>query len=248
MENKPNYDKSLESLRQIKNEFSKFCNSKGKVTEADTWRLVIDRILTEVLCWPTSKIECEKHEKAKTSIYLDYIYKYNDKNSIIVEAKKEGISFDLPENIATTRLKVSSLLKDNKSELSTAIEQTWDYCANNGSDFGITTNGYSWIIFKAITSGEKWREREAIVFKSLEDIIIKFQLFWDLLSVDSINNFSLEKQLPSITLSERENLLNELSEYFNIDKYSFHDRLLERAKKYDGKEIPIAKPELTPQN
>jgi hypothetical protein len=63
-----NADQALESLRQIRSEFTDFCKLHGAVSETDTRCKIIDRILKEVCFWPEGTITREDHV---SSGYID---------------------------------------------------------------------------------------------------------------------------------------------------------------------------------
>ena len=99
-------DESLKVLGEICSEFDLFCKSSGKVSETDTRIKLIDRVLKEVLKWPELMLSREDHIRGEKEGYSDYTLRIKDKPYITLEAKREGVTFELP---ATTRrrLKIS---------------------------------------------------------------------------------------------------------------------------------------------
>jgi predicted type IV restriction endonuclease len=73
---------------------------------------------------------------------------------LVFEAKAEGEAFVIPyrKRAGAQSLKISGSLEKNKT-IRAALEQTHDYCGDRGIRYGVTTNGYSFIIFRAITEG-----------------------------------------------------------------------------------------------
>ncbi len=87
-------DEALERLNAITADFSVFVAGKGGTSEADTRVKLIDRILKEVCFWPESAISREDHVQ---SGYTDYQLRVRQTQYVVVEAKREGIAFVLPE-------------------------------------------------------------------------------------------------------------------------------------------------------
>ena len=89
-------DKGLESFIGIYTTFGEFCHKRGEVSEADTRAKIIDRILKEVLGWPE---ECFRREIPVHQGYIDYLLRVDPRNMLLVEAKREGIPFDIPKEL-----------------------------------------------------------------------------------------------------------------------------------------------------
>jgi hypothetical protein len=185
-------DAALEALRGLISEFRAFCCDHGNVTEADTRAKVIDAVLRDVLGWPESGIE---REASSQDGFMDYVLSLAGKRLVVVEAKREGVAFEMP--IGTLRrLKLNGVLAKSKSVLD-ASNQVRQYCDNQGIRFAIATNGYAWIVFRAIREDMPWREGSARVFYSLEEIESQFTAFWNLLSRDAVEHGSLDAEFSS---------------------------------------------------
>jgi hypothetical protein len=93
-------DKCLAALSEIYTSFGNFCKVRGQVTEADTRAKVIDRILKEALAWPEESFarEIPVHEG-----YLDILLTFSERNLLLIEAKREGIPFDIPISLKSRR-------------------------------------------------------------------------------------------------------------------------------------------------
>ena len=175
----PNPDESLKKLKKIYSDFSTFCGNRGRVSEADTRVKIIDRVLKEVLEWQEDSIDRETHVAAG---FIDYRLSLAGGPVLAVEAKAEGVSFQLPEDSGRRRLSLSGTLKTSK-DVWAAIDQVRAYCVSDVPiRFAIATNGYSWIIFEALPTKKSWREGNAVVFYSPKDIETNFVEFWGLLS------------------------------------------------------------------
>src|SRR5882757_7893516 len=62
-----------------------------------------------------------------------------------------------------------------------------------GIRYGVTTNGYSFILFRAITEGVSWRDGEAVVFAGPKIIESDFTTFWNLLSYEAVADGKLDE-------------------------------------------------------
>jgi GTPase SAR1 family protein len=74
------------------------------------------------------------------------------------------------------------------------IEQAASYCAPEGIQLGIVTDGTKWIFFKPFVPGENYKSKEAIVFPTLNSIRIDFASFYELASKEG-NQKALYKHI-----------------------------------------------------
>lgn len=193
-------EKSFEVLKCIKEEFKEFHDKHLYLTEADTRVNLIDRILKDVLLWPSLDI---LRESRSENGYLDYLLKVNGKKFICVEAKKEGITFNFPKDKKRKYYKISGSISTD-ANVNDAISQVRKYCDECAIRYAVATNGSCWIIFRAIREDMAWREGSARVFHSIEDILESFIEFWNLLSFDCISQGSLDSEFSTTTSSNRE--------------------------------------------
>jgi hypothetical protein len=194
-------DEALDVYKKVYNEWPEFAKARGRVSEADTRANILDRILHEVLGWPRDAVIREPHSKAG---YLDYKL-VKGGPSVIVEAKAQGESFVIPyrKHSKAQRLKIGGALATSK-EIIEALEQAHKYCAEEGIRFGVVTNGYSFIIFKAIREGDTWRNGYATVFSGFNVISEDFVTFWNLLSYESVRDGKLTEAFRSDAAVPRE--------------------------------------------
>lgn len=187
----PNPDAGLEALRKLSAEFAAFRENRGRVSEADTRVKVIDRILKDVLHWPEDAISREDHVH---SGFIDYTLRAQNRQYVAVEAKREGIAFTLPTTLAPHRhLKLDGALTTDAATKD-AVSQIRRYCDDQGIRYAVATNGYCWIVFRAIREDVPWRKGLAGVFPSHEYIEEHFTSFWNLLSYDAIASGSLDAE------------------------------------------------------
>ena len=161
------------------------------LSEADTRCKIIDPLFTECLNWDEEDIIREEHSN---SGFVDYIFKINDRPLFIIEAKKEGVHFIIPDNFKNRLYKINGAISECK-ELISAIEQAQKYCIDQGIRVGIVTNGTQFVIFESFRLGSPWKEGKCIIYHSLEEISRDFSSFWSLLNKNSVENGSLIKTL-----------------------------------------------------
>jgi hypothetical protein len=204
-------DGGLVSLRGIIREFEAFVSTEGEVSEADTRAKVIDKVLVQVCGWPEDSIKREEHVEGGL---IDYSLFLQKRRYLAVEAKKEGISFKFPTT-SSKSLKLCGALMTDKA-IADAILQVRKYCDDGGIRYAIATNGYAWIVFRAIREDMPWREGHARVFPSLDYVESHFTDFWNLLSFEAVQRGSLDEEFGSSSRVSRK-LNRVLDRLFNAD-------------------------------
>lgn len=205
-------DVALVKLAAIAEDFSSFIDAKGSASETDTRVKLIDRVLKEVCMWPESEISREDHV---ASGYSDYQLKVRRNPYVVVEAKREGQSFILPDSSYARSPKLNGAMLTD-SNVKKVIQQVRQYCDDQGVKFAIATNGYAWIVFRAIRDDMPWREGRVRIFPSISYIQEHFVEFWNLLSYDSICSGSLDSEFGRLTQASRR-LGRVTDELFNAD-------------------------------
>jgi hypothetical protein len=191
-------DEQLKELERIIAHFATFCHGHGAASETDTRVKVIDAILKDVCGWPEADLSREDHSE---NGFSDYALKIRDKPTVIVEAKREGETFRLPKDKTSKTYTLDGVLVSDPT-IKAAINQVHSYCTDHGARYAIATNGYAWIVFRAIRDDMPWRKGKARVFPSLEYIRDNILDFLDLLSYDAIQAGALHEEFsPSITAS-----------------------------------------------
>ena len=84
-------DKALDRFRELKVHFEK------DLSESDTRAKMIDPVFIECLGWTERDIRREPHVRPG---YIDYIFSVNNVRRFVLEAKKEGESFNIPESFS----------------------------------------------------------------------------------------------------------------------------------------------------
>lgn len=204
-------DVAFEALRKIAQDFATFLVGKGSVSEADTRANLIDKVLTQVLGWPEAAIAREEHVHVG---YIDYSLQIQTRRYVAVEAKKEGTAFTFP-TAAHRSLKLSGTLLTDKP-IAEAINQVRNYCDSAPIRYAVATNGYAWIVFRAIREDMPWRNGSARVFPTMEYVLEHFTDFWNLLSFEAIQAGSLDEEFGSSARNPRQ-LHRVVDRLFNAD-------------------------------
>ncbi len=193
-------DRRREILSDIMADFSAFLRDRGSSSEADTRAKVVTKVLVDVCGWPESEIDREGYSHAG---YIDYRLLLNKKPHILVEAKRAGAAFSLPDNVQRKHYKLSGTLTTNQP-IRDAIEQVRNYCDEEAIRYAVATNGDAWIVFRAIRDDIGWRQGTARVFPSLQHIYDNFTEFWNLLSYEALCSGSLSKAFSTTLRASRE--------------------------------------------
>jgi hypothetical protein len=166
-------------------------DAAGTRNEATTRLHLIDRILFECLGWPRE--ECVA-EDAFDGTYTDYsLGKPGPK--FVVEAKKEGIYFELPNGFDKHVFKLATLARLSP-EVGQAIEQALRYCQSRGVPIGAVCNGHQLIVFIASRQdGVPPQNGLGLIFASLESMKLNFLDLWRNVSKPGINAFNLYASL-----------------------------------------------------
>lgn len=196
-----NIDQAIHKLTELISTYGQL--RLHDANEADTRRKVIDAIITEVLGWLPADINYEEHVDDSDGVkYADYIIRTLT-TGIIIEAKRAGIDFELPNNRKTGQL--SGFL--SAGSVGSAIKQASAYTIQKRLGFSVVTNGSAWIVFCANrTDGIDVNQSYAVIFRSLEDIRERFVEFWNLLSRQRVTEGCLENHFlrgSDIKLSNR---------------------------------------------
>ena len=202
------YEKSRENLSKLI-EWNK--NHTDDDRNEDTTRFhLIDTLLLECLDWEKGDIKNEESYKGE---YTDYTISLV-RPVVILEAKREGNYFVLPEGKKSIEYSIKSLCKDNP-KFKEAIEQVCGYCNKRGVEIAIVSNGWQLVAFVANRlDGVSPLEGSAIVFSSLEQMEEHFLDFWNFLSKNGIKSKKLKNNLCGISLPELPAKLSSTISYY----------------------------------
>jgi hypothetical protein len=111
---------------------------------------------------------------------------------LVVEAKREGVTFELPAGWNKRTAKLQTLCALSKP-IADAIEQVATYCQKRGITFAVATNGHQYIGFLGVRDdGIPPLSGTAVVFQSLAEIAEKFDEFWNYFSRPGIQTRTLK--------------------------------------------------------
>jgi hypothetical protein len=159
--------------------------------EATTRLHLIDELLTQVLCWPKQDITAEK---SHGGAYADYVLG-EPATRLIVEAKREGVYFDLPAGVGPGTVRLPTIAEGNPA-VGEAVKQVLRYCQDRGVPIAAVTNGHQLIVFVASRQDAvPPLSGRALVFDSLQAMRDSFQLLWDNVSRAGVELLTLHATL-----------------------------------------------------
>ncbi|MEC7307407.1 hypothetical protein [Vibrio crassostreae] len=161
------------------------------MNESQTRFHIIDIVLKECLNWE-GYIQVENHET--NNGFTDF--ELGSPRKVIVEAKREGIVFEIPAGVSQKlTIPISSLYESNKG-LREAIEQATTYCAKRGVQIAVVTNGHQYVTYLASRiDGTNVKDGQALVFTSLSHLYENFTEAWNCLSKEGIDDNRLVRKL-----------------------------------------------------
>lgn len=163
--------------------------------EATTRFQIIDRLLVECLGYPRLSVKCEPYIEGD---YADYMV--GQPVLAIWEAKREGITFEIPKRLGrSTVQRLASLAKVSKDS-EAAIIQVNNYCLKRGCSVAVATNGHQIIAFvpSDLSLG---MTGNAFVIYDLDHLQDSFGRAWQLLSYPALLSHSLGDFLERSAMS-----------------------------------------------
>ncbi len=154
----------IDIIKEIKNNYS-----LSDLNEADTRFKIIDVIIEKYLKWPRTKSSVELFINGNRADYV--LYSNSSRPALIIESKKNGVYFELPNNINFKnnfqKISLEKLISDDN--IREAIYQVKEYCEDLLCNYAAICNGYVWIIFKINSTNQKpWKKLPAYVIKNLD--------------------------------------------------------------------------------
>ena len=161
--------------------------------EAETRFQFIDPFLTDCLGWPRGAIHVESAEGRQ---YTDY--ELGEPRTIIWEAKREGIYFELPPNPARKLVASLSSIVALSPAVEDAIKQVKDYCFSRGVQLAVVCNGHQLIAFLAVRlDGISPLDGRCLVCDGYAQIRDHFPKIWSVLSPQGVAERRLVRLLTS---------------------------------------------------
>lgn len=160
----------------------------------------IDTILFEILRWDKhTQVETERYIRAEG--YADYVFSTRGTLSMVLEAKKSGTTFVLPDRPYPDRAVPFSLIADQCPDAYNAMHQAVNYANSLGIRYTAISNGKQWLLMLTNMEGVPLKDRNVIVFESLNAVWKRFPRFWDAFSAVSIG-----ANLPRTYLVDKRNI------------------------------------------
>ncbi|KYZ75791.1 hypothetical protein AXX12_11360 [Anaerosporomusa subterranea] len=188
--------------------------SAQSLTESDTRSKIIDYIFRDILGWDENCIKREESIKSEENTkYIDYCFESN-KNSFIIEAKKAGIYFNLPNQVK--RCKRTGIISKDNNTLK-ALNQAYEYCVFNNKKIGCISNGLQFAVF--LINSHK-RKYDTYLFNGIDDIINNFTNFFNIFcpyldGVDSLCKLLDDADKPIRQLPQFSKSMNDIT--YNAD-------------------------------
>jgi hypothetical protein len=155
--------------------------------EATTRLHLIDRLLFECLGWDREDCIAEEQYEGE---YTDYSLG-SPSRKLVVEAKKEGVHFEVPAGFDKTVCKLQTVI-DLDSGIDKALRQAVGYCQKRGIPVGAVCNGHQLIAFiGSRQDGIPPLEGRALVFPSFEKMRDGFNELWFNLSKPGISAYNI---------------------------------------------------------
>ncbi|PKE32914.1 hypothetical protein CWS43_03185 [Rahnella sp. AA] len=188
---------ALKKFKILQNEFSSYKDKIHEANEATARLLIIDRILN-LLGWNSEEFNPETYCGAAG--YSDYMLSINNNPKLIVEAKKNGITFGYPIRTAKSNEYYVSYFKNAfKKPLSDVIEQAQRYCVDKAVSHAVLTNGGEWIVCPMLPKpGRTIDNMKGIYFGNIFSEDFAFDLMWNLISKKAISENTLDIYLSDI--------------------------------------------------
>lgn len=181
------YDDCFEAIQALAGWYKEHQRDRN---EATTRVDLIDRLLFDCLGWSREDAE---EEAPHGETFADYVLSA-PRRILILEAKREGLSFEIPAEKDRIVYSIPGLCAGN-AELKKALDQVGGYCRERGIEFGAVSNGIQFVVFIATRTDMSPMKGKALVFPSLDFMVSHFVNFWDALSKPAIANGRIRASL-----------------------------------------------------
>lgn len=209
------YDQGLAALDDLI-EWAE-ANASGRSRNEATTRLhLIDALLTRVLRWPRAAMTAEE---PAGSGRIDYAIG-TPAIQFIVEAKREGVYFDLPAGTKLGVHSIESLTSGSAGKpLREAMEQVAEYAFRRGVAPVGVTNGNQFVLFIGARNDQvPPMKGKALVFPSLTDMRSDYRLLWDNASPVGIDERTIYRTLRLTEAPPPEPLARHLTNYPGVKR------------------------------
>ena len=153
----------------------------------DTTRMrAIDTVLFDVLGWEKTAVTTERYIRTDVKGFEDYALFQKEVLCFIIEAKKQGETFVLPDRKYSDKPVGFALLAQECPAAEVALKQAVGYAAAEGARYVAISNGYQWIFALAFVPNQPLKERSVFVFESVDAIKSRFRVFWRCFGPDGV--------------------------------------------------------------
>jgi len=161
--------------------------------EADTRHRFIDVLIHDVLGWDRATTRLERHEGGE---YSDY--ELGSPPEVVIEAKRAGLSFEIPHEGSTSVVRSIKSLTSMSREFKAAFEQAASYCARRGIQIGVVSTSFQAIIFLGVrVDGIPVAEGKCLVFGDHDAFKEHFHRLWQAISPAAVKQRELLRELTS---------------------------------------------------
>jgi hypothetical protein len=163
----------------------------------DTTRMrAIDTMIFDVLGWDKLDLETEKYVRAIG--FADYAFAHGSSVCLILEAKKSGEYFVLPDREYRSEPVGFALLAQECKEAEVAMIQAAGYAALESTRYVAISNGHQWILAIPYVPQQPLRHRSVFVFESLDAIHNRFDHFFKCFGPEGIRSNWAASQLMEV--------------------------------------------------
>jgi hypothetical protein len=212
-----------------------------ELSEADTRARLIDPLL-RFLGWTHGEVRREPYAGwSDARGYIDYLLLIDARPAMVIEAKRSGRSFQVPDALSRqTTTNYRKLHATGSLDLREALEQCLRYAQFTGALYACATNGLEWIFFKPAHPYRSLPEARVLVFPGVPTILANLNQFEDVASRSGIEEGRCEKSLlgreivaptfakrlrdvfpyrrePSVEEQEYSHLLDQMLRHYVID-------------------------------
>lgn len=184
----------FDSSKDVLAELARSADDGGTdLNEATTRHHYVDRLLHEVLAWPTAKVSCE--DAVVDGGFTDYLLGAPSRLAVL-EAKKQGVYFRLPAGLADAKSISLETFTQAGADNRSAFDQVTRYCLQTGIQIAVLCNGHQLLAFLATrTDGTPPIKGRAVLFGSLDAMLARHIELWDFLSEPGLLAGHLRKTL-----------------------------------------------------
>ena len=165
----------------------------AQLNEADTRHRFIDSLIHDCLAWDRSWTSLEREVNGEKSDY-----ELGKPPEIVIEAKRAGITFTVPEDPSQNIVhSIRSLCLASKP-FKDAFEQAATYCQTRGIQIGAIANSSQIIVFLgARMDGTPVANGKCLVFNGAQQLRLNFSRLWQALSPGAAQRRLLLSELSS---------------------------------------------------